>query len=347
VKNPSTPLVCICVPTYNAGKTLSATLDSILGQTYSNLLVKVVDNASTDNTLQIADVYASKDLRVSVIRNGDNIGAEGNFTRCLQLAEGDYTAIFHSDDIYSPEIVKEQVAFLEKHPQAGAVFTMAQSIDEEGKPGRTYTLPSELIHAESTLYEFPEIFRVMLKYGNFIFCPSAMAKTSVYRDCIKIWDSGNFGNSADLDVWLRILKLHPVGILPEPLLFYRGAAMSSYSYTAVRTKTDPHNMLRVFETYMAEYARDLMGPKEKADYARLVMNDNVNRAFNFAAMSKPAEAKALLAGVFRPGSLSTAFCSVYHLKTVVLAFLTILLILLPLPGRIRRQVSIWRFKSRG
>ncbi|MEI7482581.1 MAG: glycosyltransferase [Elusimicrobiota bacterium] len=342
----STPLVCICVPTYNAGKTLSATLDSILGQTYRNLVIKVVDNASTDNTPQIADVCASKDLRVTVIRHADNVGAEGNFTRCLQLAEGDYTAIFHSDDIYAPQIVEEQVKFFQNNPEAGAVFAMADTCDATGRVGRSYRLPLALSARPSGLYDFPAIFKAMLKHGNFLLCPGAMARSEIYKDHIKHWNGDRFNTSADLDVWLRILQKYPIGVINKPLFNYR-VSPASFSYGAGRAKTEPHDLLRVFEAYAAGFARDLMGPEEKSDYSRLLMNDNVNRSFNLAAMGKPAEARALLAGVFRPGSLSTAFCSVYHLKTVALAVLAALLIFIPLPERVKRQISIWRFKTRG
>jgi len=346
VKNFSTPLVCICVPTYNAGKTLSATLDSILGQTYPSLLVKVVDNASTDNTIDLANSYASRDARVHVLRHSENVGAEGNFTRCLQLADGDYTAIFHSDDVYTPRIIEEQVDFFRNNPEAGAVFVMADTCDAAGRVGRSYRLPRSLAAQDPRLYDFQTIFKAMLKHGNFLLCPGVMVRSAIYKNYIKHWDHERFRTSADLDVWLRILQKYPIGVINKPLFNYR-VSPASFSYGAGRAKTEPHDLLRVFETYAAGYARDLMGPEEKSDYSRLVMNDNVNRAFNLAATDKPAEAKALLAGVFRPGSLSTAFCSVYHLKTVALAFLTILLILLPLPGRIRRQISVWRFKTRG
>ncbi|OGR46731.1 MAG: hypothetical protein A2021_02220 [Elusimicrobia bacterium GWF2_52_66] len=346
MNNFSMPLVCVCVPTYNSGKTLAATLDSISGQTYRNISLIVVDNASSDNTLEIADACAAKDSRVRVIRNTVNVGGEGNFTRCLQLADGDYTAIFHSDDIYCPKMVEEQVKFLQANTEAGAIFAMADTVDGDGRVGRSYRLPRALAARPSRLYDFQTIFKSMLKHGNFLLCPGAMVRTAIYKDYIKHWDYEHFKTSADLDVWLRILQKHPIGVINEPLFNYR-VSPSSFSYGSGRAKTEPHDLLLVFEAYVQGYARDLMGPEEKTDYFRLVMNDNVNRAFNLAVMGSPAEAKALIAGVFRPGSICGVIGSVYHFKTIALAVLTALLIFIPLPERVRRLVSILRFKTRG
>ena len=125
------PLVCICIPAYNAAATIGATLDSVLTQSYSNLRVLVVDNQSTDETVDI--VKRVRDARVVLYRNERNLGGEGNFNRCIELASGKYMAIYHADDIYEPEMVAVQVQFLETYPQARAVFTEASLIDQEGR----------------------------------------------------------------------------------------------------------------------------------------------------------------------------------------------------------------------
>lgn len=100
------PLVCICVPTYNVAVTVRETLESILTQTYSNLVVHVSDNASTDETLRV--VESIPDARIHVHRQIENIGAEGNFTKCIQLTTGKYTAIFHADDVYDSAMLAKQ-----------------------------------------------------------------------------------------------------------------------------------------------------------------------------------------------------------------------------------------------
>lgn len=335
------PEVCICVPTYNAEKTLPETLDSILGQTWRDLEVLVVDNASTDRTAEIADGYAARDSRVRVLRNSENVGGEGNFTRCLALASGKYTAVFHSDDIYTPEMIARMAAFLDANPEAGAVFSMAQLIDAAGKPGRIYRMPPEL--RGKNKFGFDEIFRAVLKYGNFFFCPGVMARSEVYRDYIRKWDAGGFNTSADLDVWLRILLRHKIGIIDEPLLRYRGAAASSYSYTAARKKTAPHDLFKVLEAYINGPAAGLMGETERADYALRVLKDDVNRAFIYFVAGESKTGRALLGGLFKAGNLFHSFSSAEQLKNLLYGYAVYALSWLPLGEKARRAVCRARF----
>lgn len=336
------PKVCICVPTFNSGRTLPETLDSILGQTCRDLAVLVVDNASADNTAAVAESYAARDGRVRVLRNAENVGAEGNFTRCLSAASGQYTALFHADDVYTPEIVARMAAFLDAHPQAGAVFSMAQQIDAEGKPGRVYSVPAELKGREE--FGFGEIFRTVLKYGNFLFCPGVMARTEVYRDYIRVWDAGGFNTSADLDVWFRILLKHNIGIIGEPLLRYRGAAVSSYSYAAARTKTAPHDMIKVLAAYVEGPAAGLMGEKERTDFSLLILKDDINRAFNCFVSGARSEARALLGGLFKPANILHALGCSFHLRTVVYGYAVYSMACVPLPAAARNFIFKLRFR---
>lgn len=212
------PLVCICIPTYNAEKTIRETVASIVNQRYSNLIILVVDNASTDGTLAVVEIFS--DPRISIHRNEVNVGGEANFNRCILLAKGKYTAIYHADDVYEPHMVERQVTFLEANPDAGAVFTEASLIDDNGKIIGNLGLPQKLV-AAGHLYDFKTIFKSVLQYSNFLICPSAMVRTEVYQQDIKSWQGEAFKTSADLDVWFRILQHHAIGVLSERLIRYR------------------------------------------------------------------------------------------------------------------------------
>jgi len=327
------PSVCICIPTFNSSGTLSETLTSILGQTYRDISVIVVDNASVDSTVEIAESFAARDPRLMVSRHSENIGAEGNFTRCISLASGEYTAIYHADDLYAPEMVQEEVSFLEKNPGVGAVFTGARSIDADGKPGRVYSLPGGLA-GTGPVYGFGAIFKTILKYGNFLFCPSAMVRTRIYRDHIKIWDAARYKTSADLDVWLRILQCSDIGIISTPLLSYRGAAETSFSYNAARAKTSTHDIFLVLDHYASGAARSLMGSAEQKDYALLRLKDNINRAFNLAFLGNRREARRLLPGIFHAGNVVHALKSPTHLKVLLYGCAVLFFSFLPLPERV-------------
>lgn len=279
------PLVCICLPTYNVEATVCETLKSILAQTYSNLVVHVSDNASTDATLEVIESLG--DGRVTVHRNDVNIGGEGNFNRCIQLAEGKYTAIFHADDIYEPDMVAKQVAFLESHQQAGAVFTEASLIDDTGKVIGEICLPKD-IKAQSGLYDFAMMFKAVLRHSNFLICPSVMVRTRVYQQEIKNWRGDLFKSSADLDVWLRILQHHAVGYLPERLIRYR---ISNNQWSArVRLATERANFFLVIDHYLVQNSvRFQLDASDLQNYRWLERRDRTMRAVNLCLTDCSAE----------------------------------------------------------
>jgi len=299
------PLVCICLPTYNAAGTVRETLESILAQTYPNLVVHVSDNASTDDTLDIVESVV--DDRVCIHRQEKNIGGEGNFNRCIALAEGKYTAIFHADDIYESEMVAKQVAFLEAYPEAGAVFTEASTIDESGRCIGDIHLPKD-IPSHHGLYDFVTMFKAVLRHSNFFICPSVMVPTRVYQQEIKCWRGELFRSSADLDLWLRILRQYPVGYLIEPLMRYR---ISNDQWSArVRMGTERADFFLVTDYYLAqESVRALLAPEDLRHFRWLERRDRVMRAVNLILTGYTDRAKALLFDIYSWDAVRAAFKS--------------------------------------
>lgn len=301
----NSPLVCICIPTYNAAATIREALASILAQTYPTLVVHVSDNASTDETLKIVESIA--DPRVNIHRHAENIGGEGNFNRCIQLAEGKYTAIFHADDVYEPEIVARQVAFLEAHPDAGAVFAEASLIDERGDKIGEIRLPKGLA-SPSGLYDFLTMFKAVLRHSNFFICPSVMVRTQVYQQEIKCWRAELFKSSADLDLWFRILQYHLIGYLPERLMRYR-ISKGQWS-ERVRLGTERADFFLVIDHYLAqELVRGALDATDMDNYRLLDRRDRIVRAINLFIEGDPKQANALTHDVFSWDGLVGAFKS--------------------------------------
>src|SRR5205085_1881381 len=116
---PERPLVSIVVPAYNADQFLRTSLDSILAQTYPAKEILLMDDASIDGTEQIARSYGD---RILYHRQERNQGQFGNVDAGIALARGKYIAVYHADDIYLPEMVAREAAFLDAHPDVGAVF---------------------------------------------------------------------------------------------------------------------------------------------------------------------------------------------------------------------------------
>lgn len=283
------PLVSICVPTYNAEKTVMQTVRSILSQTYRRMEVIVVDNASEDNTLSL--LREIDDPRMKIHCNEINIGAEKNFSKCVQLAEGEYIALFHADDLYLPEMVEKQVGAFQENPAVAAVFTRANFINSTGETMGESKLPVE--SRAKGVYCFPEIFLSILENLNFLVCPSAMVKADLYKELMP-FDVKTFGTSADLDMWFRILERHPIAILDEKLMSYR-FSNSQGSYQFAYLRTERADFFEVMEYYLSAKAGDLRMPLRILSKYEVLKNvDRIRCAKNYLLKGYPLEAKNLL-----------------------------------------------------
>lgn len=335
------PKVCICIPTYNAELTISETLKSIVNQTYKNTNIFVIDNASTDSTLEIVRRYAAQDSRIKIFEFDKNVGGEGNFTRCMQLAQGEYTAIYHSDDVYEATIVEKEVAFLESHPESGAVFTAATYIDKEGRYKGSYKVPHEMAIKEE--YELLYVLKVVLKYMIGFMCPSAMVRTAIYQKEICIWDGNRFATSADLDVWLRILEKHKVGLISEPLMKYR-VSTSSFSYRYLRTRTRRHDVFLVLDHYVAKM-RHVLDQQDFDNYQYLIFKEEIGRAINQIIREERHDALNVITEAFKSFKWQLFVTRLDYLKVTLMGYITYLLCLFPIGARGARLLYYIRFRE--
>lgn len=288
--NKKQPLVSICIPTYNVEKTIAETLTSIIDQTYKNLEIIISENASTDNTLSLLDKF--NDPRIKIYRTSKTIIAEKNFSRCIELATGDYIAIFHADDLYNLDMVEKQVQAFHDNSSISAVFTMADHIDIHGEIIGEHKLPFELKGKQ--IYSFQEILTSILRNGNFLLCPSAMVRSKIYKQ-LSTFDVERFGTSSDLDMWLRILKKHPIAILDEKLMRYRISNMQGgaiYNYLRI----DEADFFKVIDFHLlAETCTNLKTLTSSLNnYEFQRSDDNIQRAVNYILKGQSQNAKKLL-----------------------------------------------------
>jgi len=106
------PSVSICIPTFNRSGMVERAIESALSQTYHDLEVIVVDNASDDNTEDVVASYA--DPRLKFFKNPKNLGLFGNFNRCIELSRGDLIHILHSDDYIDPLLYGNMRSILQR-----------------------------------------------------------------------------------------------------------------------------------------------------------------------------------------------------------------------------------------
>ena len=274
------PLVCVCIPCYNAEKTILDTLASIQAQTYSNIEIHVFDNASTDSTIRL--VQSIQDEGILIHTSEETGTAESNFTRCLNLGKGRYTAIYHSDDRYAPTIVEKEVRYLEANNGTSGVLTFATQIDPEGRNLKTYLAPSSLGMklGDAKSFTAAELCQAVLMHDNFLFCPSAMMRTEVCLNEISTWRGDLFKSSADLDVWLRLAAFNHLALINEPLLFYR---ISDVQWTAEyrRNRKVRADTFLVLEYWLNKpEIRKSLTDSDFENYQKLLKHDAVGLILN-------------------------------------------------------------------
>ena len=128
-------LVSIIMPSWNTGVYIAESIESVLKQTYEQWELIIVDDCSTDNTDEIVARYSDK--RIKYLKNEKNSGAALTRNRALRIAQGEWIAFLDSDDLWDPEKLKKQLAFMKKHHLIFS-YHEYEKIDEESKPLGVY-----------------------------------------------------------------------------------------------------------------------------------------------------------------------------------------------------------------
>jgi len=303
------PLVSICIPTFNNADYLRDTISSILNQTYKNIEIIILDNASTDGTEQIVnEISKSYDLKYD--NNQTNLGAFSNFNKSFKIAKGDYIAIFHSDDIYEKNIIEREMEILLDNENVGAVFTTGKMINGNDKIIGSFAVPRKL--RDKTIFDFKEVLTEFLKNGNsFILCPTFMVKKEVIDKC-GFYNCINFGTAADIDLWLRILKDYNIAIINEKLVKRR------ISDNHVTTK---YNFLRTsrsdFFSVMNLWIRNsILKKKILRQYKFQKSFDNLRRAYNLLILGDYKRSKKILFRSITKDTLIASFESLDFKKNI-------------------------------
>lgn len=138
------PRVGIAVPVYNGERYLRESLDGLLGQTFTDFELVIVDNASTDGTEAICREYLARDARVRYYRNERNIGGPANFRRAFALSRGEYHKWSTADDLWAPTFVERCAEVLDARPDVVLAYPRSRIVKADGALRRTYDDPLDL-----------------------------------------------------------------------------------------------------------------------------------------------------------------------------------------------------------
>jgi glycosyltransferase involved in cell wall biosynthesis len=314
------PLVSVVVPAYNAELFLRGSLDSIVRQSYAATEIILMDDASTDDTGKIAQSYGD---RIIYHRQPRNRGQFGNVDDGIALARGKYIAVYHSDDIYEPEIIAREVAFLERHPEAGAVFALDIFINAEGKEWGRLQLPPSIRSKE--LLDYRTILNTILRHKNCIFrAPSSMVRADVYGS-VGPYRGREYPAAGDFEMFFRIARHYPVGILNEYLFRYRlGLSAAHQSERCLRTSIEP--FFTIMDEHLASGASRLVDPASLEAYEAHRSEDALMRAVSFYIMNDLIAMRHALKEVSCRQILASDKVQRYRLATlyILLALLALL-----------------------
>lgn len=216
------PTVTIGLPFFNARATLADALRSIVAQTFTDWELLLIDDGSTDGSVDVARGLA--DPRVRLIADGVNRGLVARLNQIAELARGTYLARMDGDDLMHPRRLEAQLRHLAEQPAIDLLDAAAITIDEHGTPLG--------VRGEQPLNSDP---RAVLRSGLLIH-PAVLGRTAWFR--AHPYDA-RFVRAEDLELWVRTCRTATFGRVPEPLLFYREASsgnLAAYLRTAQTTR---------------------------------------------------------------------------------------------------------------
>jgi len=213
---PEQPLVSIAAINYNNERFVIATLESIRNQTYQNIELVIVDDCSTDGSMDLINEWLKGYTKpYKIVKHEKNKGVSGACNSGVQNATGKYYSAIATDDIMLPEKTQIQVAILEaKGNNVGAVYSDAYLIDEDGTQREALFIPT---HKQFAEIPSGNIYEILLQ-GNYIPGMTFLFRRSIFNEV------GPFDETLiyeDYDMWLRIARKYQIIYAHTPSAQYR------------------------------------------------------------------------------------------------------------------------------
>jgi glycosyltransferase involved in cell wall biosynthesis len=200
------PLISVIIPAYNAEKTILRTIESVLSQTYSNFELIVINDGSTDDTLNL--ITKIKDNRLK-IHSFENAGLPSARNRGIKLSSGEFISFIDADDLWSPDKLESQLQALQSKLSAAVAYSWTLLIDDKG----------HLLKVLDPIYYEGDVYRELL-IGCFI---TSGSNVLIRKKCIEkvgLFDP-SLKSAADWEYWIRLGKSWPFALVPRYQILYR------------------------------------------------------------------------------------------------------------------------------
>lgn len=196
------PRISVIFPVYNTADFLEEALDSILNQSFTDFELLIINDASTDQSLEILRTY--QDPRIRLLDNEVNLGVPKTRNKALEIATGEFIANMDSDDVAHPDRFKRQVEFMDHYLRVEICGSWVQFMGEW-----------------NGVLQFPakhQDIKANLLFVNIINNPSIMVRRSIFK---KLRYDETFALAEDYKLWAGLVDCTTIAIIPEVLLRYR------------------------------------------------------------------------------------------------------------------------------
>jgi glycosyltransferase involved in cell wall biosynthesis len=218
------PKVSVVIPNYNHARYLCARIDSVLGQTYNDLELLILDDASTDDSHRILARYHSKPT-VRILVNGRNSGsAFPQWNRGISLARGEYVWIAESDDAADPRFLETLIPLLDENPHVGLAYCQSRLINKEGRDvgdslGWTSDLDPERWKSDFINDGRDEVRRYLINKNTIPNASAVIVRRTVLSETLPVDTS--FKLCGDWMHWGKVLMRADIAYVAEPLNHWR------------------------------------------------------------------------------------------------------------------------------
>ena len=278
------PLVSIICTCYNHEKYVIEALDSIIQQTYPNIETIIIDDASSDNSVEIIENWVKKNKSSSFIKNEINLGSTKTFNKAVKTAKGEYLVDFAADDLLSPTFIEKVIEKFKnsEFKNLGLVYSNVENINENGTHLSFYfNIDKNLQTIEKR--KVGDAFSFIIDSGKTICSPSAIFKRDVFNKLNGYDESLMY---EDLDFWIRLAREYEIDFVDEILVKKRNVfnSLGTAFFNTKKAKKMNYStyLILVKTTFLCKSKTELKTLLKRVHY-EIVLNFKVK---NFALIFK-------------------------------------------------------------
>ena len=213
--------ISIILPAYNAERHILKAIESVQQQTFSDFELLVINDGSTDRTLELLETV--KDARLKVF-SYQNSGVSVARNRGITHTKGDFIAFLDTDDLWTPDKLELQLTVLQQHPEAGVAYSWTHYMDEQGK----YCHADQPINFEGNIYADLLTINFLGNGSNPLIRRQALESVGGFDPALT--------HAEDWDLYLRLAARWPFVVVPKPQILYRQTSGSASSKIEVMEK---------------------------------------------------------------------------------------------------------------